>query len=229
MKTKVYVADISFLNDELFFENFLGLVPAYRREKALRFKFQKGKAQSLGVGLLLKSACEEFGISGADENIAYGENGKPYFINYPQFHFNLSHSENRAMCIMSTEEVGCDVEKIKRDRGKLAERFFMPEEVSWIKSFASPEEETKAFYRLWTLKECYMKLTGLGLALSPESFAFAIEECGKISLIHGGVRPEFGLREFDLDDEYRYACCVKNLKETESVDFEMCDLMNLNK
>lgn len=45
MKTKVYVADISFLNDESNFENFLKFVPVYRREKALRFKFQKGRVR----------------------------------------------------------------------------------------------------------------------------------------------------------------------------------------
>lgn len=224
MKTKVYVADISFLNDESNFENFLKFVPVYRREKALRFKFQKGRAQSLGVGLLLKIACKEFGIPDADENVAYGENEKPYFVNSPQVHFNLSHSEERAMCVMSSCEVGCDVEKVKRDRGKLAERFFMPHEVAWIKSFALPEEETLAFYRLWTLKECYMKVTGQGLSLSPELFSFSFGENGKISLVHGCARPEFTFREFNLGDSFRYACCIKNLADTDIVEFENCNL-----
>ena len=57
IKVQVYVADVSTLNDASAFERALSLVPEYRQEKALRFKFLKGQVQSLGVGLLLKKAC----------------------------------------------------------------------------------------------------------------------------------------------------------------------------
>jgi hypothetical protein len=54
MDTLVYTADITALDDPAVFEKLLGTVPAYRREKAMRFKFPSGRAQSLGVGLLLR-------------------------------------------------------------------------------------------------------------------------------------------------------------------------------
>ena len=79
MDTLVYTADISALNDPAVFERLLGTVPAYRREKAMRFKFPSGRAQSLGVGLLLRLACRDAGVAGADENVVLGENGKPAF------------------------------------------------------------------------------------------------------------------------------------------------------
>ncbi|WP_295056449.1 4'-phosphopantetheinyl transferase superfamily protein [uncultured Fibrobacter sp.] len=166
--------------------------------------------QSLGVGLLLKRACRDAGFEGADNHIAYGENGKPYLVDFPEVHFNLSHSGERVMCVISPFEVGCDVEVIKGDRGKLAERFFKPEESAWIKHFETLEAQSEAFYRLWTLKECYMKVTGRGLSLMPDMFALHMDEREDVSLYHDGKRPEYSFREINLHDGYRYAYCIKN-------------------
>ncbi|SHK90591.1 4'-phosphopantetheinyl transferase superfamily protein [Fibrobacter sp. UWB12] len=208
--TRIYIADISVLKDASVFESFLKKVPEYRQKKAMSFKFEKGKTQSLGVGILLKMACEESGFSGADEHIVYGENGKPFFADFPDVHFNLSHSGERVMCVISPFEVGCDVEIIKGDRGRLAERFFKPEESAWIKHFETLEAQSEAFYRLWTLKECYMKVTGRGMSLMPDMFALHVDENENVSLFHDGVRPEYAFREIDLHDGYRYAYCIKN-------------------
>ena len=208
--TRIYIADISVLKDASVFEKLLKSVPEYRQKKAMSFKFEKGKMQSLGVGLLLRRACEEAGVARADEHIAYGENEKPYLVDFPDLHFNLSHSGERVMCVISPYEVGCDVEIIKGDRGKLAERFFLPEESAWIKHFESLELQTEAFYRLWTLKECYMKVTGRGMSLMPDKFALHVDENENISLYHDGDRPEYTFREINLHDGYRYAYCMKN-------------------
>jgi len=208
--TRIYIADISVLKESSVFEKLLKCVPEYRQKKAMSFKFEKGKVQSLGVGLLLRRACEEAGFAGADEHIAYGENEKPYLVDCPDLQFNLSHSGERVMCVISPYEVGCDVEIIKGDRGKLAERFFLPEESAWIKHFESLEMQTEAFYRLWTLKECYMKVTGRGMSLMPDKFALHVDENENISLYHDGERLEYIFREIDLHDGYRYAYCVKN-------------------
>lgn len=174
----------------------------------MSFKFPKGKMQSLGVGLLLQMACRDAGFEGADNHIAYGENGKPYLADFPEVHFNLSHSGERVMCVISPFEVGCDVEIIKGDRGKLAERFFKPEESAWIKHFETLEAQSEAFYRLWTLKECYMKVTGRGLSLMPDMFALHMDELENVTLFHEGKRPEYSFREIDLHDGYRYAYCI---------------------
>ncbi|WP_290763187.1 4'-phosphopantetheinyl transferase superfamily protein [Fibrobacter sp. UBA4297] len=208
--TRIYIADISALKETSVFERFLGQVPEYRQKKAMSFKFPKGKMQSLGVGLLLKQACRDAGFDGADNHIAYGENGKPYLLDFPDVHFNLSHSGERVMCVISPFEVGCDVEIIKGDRGKLAERFFKPEESAWIKHFETLEAQSEAFYRLWTLKECYMKVTGRGLSLMPDMFALHMDERENVLLFHGGDRLEYSFREIDLHDGYRYAYCIKN-------------------
>ncbi len=225
--TRVYIADISALKDAPVFECLLERVPEYRQKKVKSFKFEKGKMQSLGVGLLLQLACKEMGREGADEHVAYGENGKPYLADFPNVHFNLSHSGERVMGVISPFEVGCDVEIIKGDRGKLAERFFKPEESAWIKHFESLESQSEAFYRLWTLKECYMKVTGRGMSLMPDKFALHVDENERISLFHEGDRPEYSFHEIDLHDGYRYAYCLKNDKKNAPQEVRCIDLKNL--
>ena len=222
--TRVYIADISALKETPVFERFLGQVPEYRQKKAMSFKFPKGKMQSLGVGLLLQMACRDAGFEGADNHIAYGENGKPYLVDFPEVHFNLSHSGERVMCVISPFEVGCDVEIIKGDRGKLAERFFKSEESAWIKHFETLEAQSEAFYRLWTLKECYMKVTGRGLSLMPDMFALHMDELENVTLFHDGKRPEYSFREINLHDGYRYAYCIKNDGFTAPSEIKCVDL-----
>lgn len=225
--TRIYIADISILKDASVFESFLKKIPEYRQKKAMSFKFDKGKMQSLGVGLLLQLACKEAELDGADEHIAYGENGKPFLADFSDVQFNLSHSSERVMAVISPFEVGCDVEVIKGDRGRLAERFFKPEESAWIKSFESLPAQSEAFYRLWTLKECYMKVTGRGMSLMPDMFALHVDETGKIALYHDGERPEYAFREIDLHDGYRYAYCIKNNSENAPQEVRCVDLKNL--
>ena len=217
MDSLVYTADISVLKDPAVFDRLLGVVPEYRREKAMRFKFPGARMQSLGVGLLLRQACRDFGIEGADEYVVLGENGKPAFRDVPEVHFNLSHSKERVMCVISPYEAGCDVERVREGRSRLAERFFKESENAWIHSFPEGIEQDIAFCRLWTLKECYMKVTGRGMALSPDKFTLAMTPDG-ISLDHDGPRPEF--RFFELASEfvpdggcYRYAYCLKGMPE----------------
>lgn len=224
-QTKVYIADLACLKKDGVFERLLPLVPEYRRDKALRFKFQKGKVQSLGVGLLLKKACEESGIPQADEHVALEENGKPFFVDCPEIYFNLSHSEERAMCVISQSPVGCDVERVRGDRGELADKFFMPDESAWIKSFRTVEEQNASFCRLWTLKECYMKVTGLGLSLSPNAFGLHLDLDG-VHLFHQGLRLEYTFHEFDLKDDYYYACCLKNRACDDCIELKNVDLLN---
>jgi len=225
--TKIYISDISALKEPAVFENLLKRVPEYRQKKTMSFKFEKGKIQSLGVGLLLQLACNEAGLAHADEHVAYGKNGKPYLIDFPKVQFNLSHSGERVMAVVSPFEVGCDVEIVKGDRGKLAERFFMPEESAWIKHFKTPEAQSEAFYRLWTLKECYMKVTGRGMSLMPDAFALRIDENENIELYHEGARLEYTFREINYSDGYRYALCLKDYRVNAPQEVKFVDLKTL--
>ena len=83
--------------------------------------------------------------------------------------FNLSHSGNVVICAASKDNVGCDIEKIGSAPKRVAERFFCEDEIDWIESFAN-EDKNREFFRIWTMKESYLKMTGEGLRTALNSF-----------------------------------------------------------
>ncbi|HEV2614925.1 MAG TPA: 4'-phosphopantetheinyl transferase superfamily protein [Gammaproteobacteria bacterium] len=89
--------------------------------------------------------------------------GKPILKHFPNIHFNLSHSEDIALCAVSNNPVGIDVEYLNKnmDYLSIAKRFFNPVEYEFIKS---QENFKLAFFKLWTQKEAYLKSQGKGIA-----------------------------------------------------------------
>ncbi len=87
-----------------------------------------------------------------------------------QILFNLSHSNGMVACAITLEyEVGVDIEKVDGDLIEIAKRFFSPEEIQYIFNFQDNFKNHTA-YRLWTLKEAYIKAKGMGLSLDLKSF-----------------------------------------------------------
>ena len=115
METSIYVIDTKPLEDKATFDKWYQRVPEYRQKKIDSYTDVKDKAQCLGCGLLLSHAITAAGFEESELKIAYGESGKPYFKNDPDFHFSLSHSHERAMCAVSDDPIGCDVHVIAKD------------------------------------------------------------------------------------------------------------------
>jgi 4'-phosphopantetheinyl transferase len=70
---------------------------------------------------------------------------------------------------VASAPVGIDVERIRKPRLDVALRFFSEEEKGVLLKLPD-EEQTQYFYRLWTIKESYLKLTGEGLTASLNTF-----------------------------------------------------------
>lgn len=97
---------------------------------------------------------------------SFGENGKPYFRDYPDIYFNLSHSGEHVLCAISREEVGADIQEHRKIKAGIAERFFSDEDRRMLKQVEKGIGEAafrELFYRMWTVKEAHMKLTGIGM------------------------------------------------------------------
>lgn len=90
--------------------------------------------------------------------------------------FNVSHTSGLVACaVTGTAEVGVDVERVTRQlTHDIAERFFAPAEVADLRRL-SAEEQARAFFDYWTLKEAYIKARGMGLALPLAHFAFRLQ------------------------------------------------------
>lgn len=86
--------------------------------------------------------------------------GKPYLKSSAsdrgeQVFFNLSHSGDYVACVLSDKEVGMDLQEEKAKVPDLNRRLLNEREM--------PPESAQDFYRLWAVKEAYVKCTGTGL------------------------------------------------------------------
>jgi 4'-phosphopantetheinyl transferase len=111
---------------------------------------------------------EYLGTDGDNLVIPKTKYGKPYLKEYPDTHFNISHTKGLIVCVISDSCVGIDVERIKPFNKRIVERFFSINERKYI--FASKEKQGQRFAEIWTKKESYVKWLGKGMAIPFESF-----------------------------------------------------------
>ncbi len=201
MPISVYITCTEALKEEALYCRALEMVSPARKEKALRCSSASVRAQSLAAELLLRRALSDAGIDPGDLHFEYGPHGKPYLPEFKNIHFNLSHSGSFAMAAVSENEIGCDIEKIKdpdlRDTDlknidlkdtdlidtdlKIARRFFTRGEYERITALPDAAERNILFFRYWTLKESFLKVTGLGMHLPLDSFEIYIHANGLTS------------------------------------------------
>lgn len=168
-----------------------------RREKILRKNHLEGRKEALGAGLLLKEVLVRFGHT--QEEIRINENGKPEIEG---FHFNLSHSHEMAVCVVGEDEVGCDVEKVGAFRENVEKRICSERERVYLEGF-SGDERTREFYKVWTRKESYVKMTGEGIR-----FPLCQVEFLQGEIYRKGQPLPWNLREYEWG-EYVLSICAK--------------------
>ncbi|MCD8300780.1 MAG: 4'-phosphopantetheinyl transferase superfamily protein [Clostridiales bacterium] len=93
--------------------------------------------------------------------------GKPYIAELPDVHFSISHAGAYWACAIGDAEVGLDLQDYrKRHYEEIAERFFHPSEIEWLKN-----RNESGFFRIWARKESYVKYTGEGLSRGLDYFS----------------------------------------------------------
>ena len=86
--------------------------------------------------------------------------GKPFLPAQP-VQFSLTHCAGLSACFVAQTPCGVDGEPIRPLRARVLRRAFTPEEQKLIADSPDPDE---TFFRLWTLKESFVKATGEGLS-----------------------------------------------------------------
>ena len=237
MQTKIYLACVRPLQDEKVFARFFAQASQERKEKILRYRFEKDRLLSLGADALLRHALRENGFYLEELVYGYGEKGKPFLPQLPDFCFNWSHSGEFVMLTVSDREVGCDIEEIRPVELKLARFAFDPQEYQQVAACSGAERD-ELFFRYWVLKESYMKALGEGLSLGSQAFRIELgdaprakaDEAGQeagageqIRVIKDGVPQNFSFLEGGGISGYRYALCLEGPPprvETEIVDLQ---------
>ena len=213
---KVYITDINNLKKWFSYEELYNKASSYRKQKVDKLKFEKDKFLSLGVDYLFRCALKDIGIEYSNAEIDFKSNNKPIIKNYDGIFFNLSHSEEIAMCVISNNEVGCDVQKMSADFLDIADRFFCQSEIDLITCKETFEEKRDMFYRLWTLKESYMKALGLGFKLGLSEFQIYYENNTAKVWSNKNLDTNFYFEEIKLENQnYKCSICSKSFAKCE--------------
>lgn len=200
----IYAADASVLQEERLFAAAYNLASDRRKQKTDRYCFLKDRCSSLGAELLLRKALGDLGVY--EFSFSYGEAGKPYLAGQNGLYFNLSHSGNYILCAVSDHEIGCDIEIIRDTDLHIAKRFFHRNEYEIIASQTTDRAKSELFFRYWTLKESFLKATGLGMQLPLDQFEILLKD--EISVIQNVDSRRYSFREYNNIDSCQCAVCT---------------------
>ncbi len=161
------------------------LMSAERRKRCDSLKRDEDKRLCIAADMLLRRVIsEETGLDGGALEFVTLENGKPV-LKGGAVHFSISHSgEIAAVAVNKHCRVGIDVEKIVPVNSRIARRVFCDEEIAFV--FGSPDipagavedrEALERFFRVWTYKEAYVKMTGQGITDDIKSVRYCDENC----------------------------------------------------
>lgn len=153
----LYATDVSLLSDPLEEPGVMKGLPEERQKKVLNARHRQKRLQSLGAGLLLSKVLNRHCIS--SESLRIEPSGKPIVDGIC---FNLAHSGNYVICAVSERPVGCDIEQIKDAPKRVAERSFSADENKYLQQLDG-EVYNREFFRIWTKKESFLKMTGTGI------------------------------------------------------------------
>lgn len=183
------------------------------RERAARFKFPElQKRFRVGRGMLRLRLGHVCGVTPDRITFAYSSFGKPSLPDFPDIHFNASHSGHLWACaIGGTSPLGLDIEEVRpmRDLDGIAQRFFAPEEWNAIRIHDSDEPRLTSFFRCWTRKEAYIKALGDGLSRGLATFTVSCEE-QEFSVVEDSLSPErYSIRSFVPAPGYQGALATR--------------------
>lgn len=206
----VYYAKVfPFLEENTFLAH-LEKMDETRKNKILRIREPLARSRSLaGDWLLQRLLCERWGFTPKELlnlSMEYEEEGKPYLAGRKDICFNISHSGDYACCAMGEMPVGIDLQKKVPVREGLWKRFFTAADNRKLQECGEKEREA-LFFRMWSIKESYMKLTGKGIKQGLDSF--------EIDWQQGQIRekredsPAAYFTEQDALPEYSFCLCVR--------------------
>lgn len=197
----LYAADTGSLPDPKEAPALLHELEIERKCRIMKYLKAEDRKRSLGAGLLLNRVLPRYGAS--PDAVRAGADGKP---EVEGIYFNLSHSGHIVICATAEKEVGCDVEKIVKAPEGVAERFFHTGESAYVNACMG-EERDHRFFRIWTMKESYIKMTGEGMRLAFDRFEL-LPGPEKTNVRRDGELLSCRIMEYDIPG-YKVSVCAK--------------------
>lgn len=171
----------------------------------------------LAAGLVTDIGLQSYGLREKDMKYGFVGRGKPVFLNRPEIHFNISHSGHYAVAAFSEEfDPGIDIERCSRISNRIIYSFFTEGERELILSRESEEEQRHMFGRIWTVREAFMKATGMGIATPRDGYEAVIKE-GRLAVSQTCCDGEFGTFEMTPLGDYCISVVARRLVSSASI------------
>ncbi len=142
----------------------------------------------LGGRFLARSmAGRALGAEPSEVRIEVEEKGRPSIAAPERLSLGLTHTRDYAACALSRGSIGLDLEELGR-KGELRgveEIAFTPSERAAVEGLSGPERELP-FFVIWTLKEAFLKLKGMGVPEIERAPSFAMGPDGGLRVSGGG-------------------------------------------
>ena len=147
-------------------------------EKVQRYRLAKAQHNALITRAFVRSVLSLYtDLKAQDLIFEITEHGKPELSNSSlPLRFNLSHNNNLIICaVCLNHDIGCDVESLSRkiSVNSIAKRYFSANEYQTLQTLPPATQRTQ-FFEYWTLKEAFVKATGLGISQGLHTFSFQI-------------------------------------------------------
>ncbi len=150
---KLYIADIRGITPDK-----ISLISPKRAKKVQKYSRDADKKRCIAGGLLIKRFL-------GDTEIYTNKYGKPYCKNGA--YFNISHSGDYVVFVLSDCEIGCDIQRTDYIKTENAAKIVFCDNEKQILHNAF--DKTGMFYSLWTKKESLLKCIGEGFHRSSKS------------------------------------------------------------
>ena len=160
----------------------LRMLSPSERARCARLPGVHARRALLARALVRTELASALNVAPASLVFVIGDHGKPEIFDPPQaIAFNLSHSGDWALLAWlkgsAKARVGVDIEHRaagERDVLRLARRYFSAAEQRALEKLEGLAQEA-LFYRLWTLKEAWVKAHGLALAPQLGAVSFSLD------------------------------------------------------
>lgn len=156
------------------------LLTTEESERLLKYKHKEAQHTALITRSLCRLVLSHYtNCSPTALQFLRNSQGKPALIdNNNDIRFNLSH--NNQLIIMAVcvgDEIGCDIEDPMRKVNipTITKRFFAAQEHQQLSKLSGMDQQQQ-FFRCWTLKEAFVKATGVGISLGLDTFYFSFAD-----------------------------------------------------
>jgi len=219
--TKIFAYKISDKLTETKFRELMSFLSDTEKDRVNNFKKRPDAEVILLSRYLLRQNISFYtGIDPREINFTVNSSGRPV-LKYPQvpnLFFNMSHSGDWIVGALSFDkQIGIDIEKIRPIDITIAEDYFSAQELKYMNS--RKDSCLDNFFKIWTLKESYIKAIGKGLYYPLKNFYFEFGPKNEINIKPKKEVGDWNFKFYNIDPCYKFAVCQDRDKFSDKVEF----------